>query len=290
MKSLSLKQPSDRVTRSQPLRRPSAEKSAKEQPRRCSRIEIFVHEPVTIPDGVQQAENQLIISLVKKIDDLTAANQAINEQLGSLVINYQSIQNTIATLCEENAALKEENAKIRKNVHQVFDDMDYALGKIQQIEQHAIANEIEISGVPSAESEDLSEVLHRLFDQTGFEFTASTIEDAYRTRPNKKSGLPGSIIVKFDSHNSKNRFITKIKGKLLTSEFISSSPVRPVYVNDHLTKMNRYLFYLARCMRRKGQIKYAWVDNGKVLVKKSDGMEYIIVECPKTLDNLLDRQ
>jgi cell division protein FtsB len=260
-------------------------------------MNIIVHEPINISPESQHAEREQITTLMKKMDELTAANKSTNDQLISLVNDHQTIQRTIVSLKEENtslknenAALKEETAKMKSSVSQIFDDMDYALGKLQQIEQNAISNNIEISGVPMVEDEDLSAVLHRLFEQVDFQFSSNVIKDAYRTKPNKKSGLPGSIIATFDSFNSKQQFVMKTKGKNITSEFVRSTHIRPVYINDHLTKMNRYLFYLARCMRRKGQIKYAWVDSGKVLVKKSDGMESVVVECPKTLDNLVTHQ
>ncbi len=311
MKSTSQKQPTERITRSQPNRRLVAENCAKQQPKKCSRMDVYVHEPVTISTEIHQAEIQQTANLNKMIDDLTAANKAMNVQLCSLVNNYQSIQCTIATFCEENAALKdvntklrntvelliadnavlkEENSKLSDDIRTIFNDMDYTMGKVQQLEQKTLSNNIEISGVPAMENEDLTEVLHRLFEHADYQFSDATIKDAYRKKPNKKSGLPGVVIATFDCLANKTCFMKKIKGKQLTSEFISSSHCRPIYINDHLSRVNKYLFYLARCMRRKGDIKYVWIDNGKVLVKKAEGMESIVVECPKTLDSLRDLQ
>jgi hypothetical protein len=50
------------------------------------------------------------------------------------------------------------------------------------------------------------------------------------------------------------------------------------------------LFYLARCMRRQGHIKFAWIDNGRVLIKEKEGAQSIIVECPNTLNKLKNNQ
>jgi hypothetical protein len=85
--------------------------------------------------------------------------------------------------------------------------MDYIMGKIQHIEQKAISNSVEISGVPTLEDEDLYEILHRLFEYVNYQITNSAINDLYRTKPNKKSSLCESIIVAFDNIHNKKHFI-----------------------------------------------------------------------------------
>jgi hypothetical protein len=126
-----------------------------------------------------------------------------------------------------------------------------------------------------------------MFREVKFESSRSTVTEVYRTKENNKSGLPGSIIVTFNSSADKDRFLQETKKTQLTSSFLPSDHrQRPVYVNEHMTRLNKYLFYLARSMRREGHIKYAWFTNGRVLVKEADGAPSIIVDCPKTLDNL----
>jgi FtsZ-binding cell division protein ZapB len=290
MNSASHKPATDRITRGRPLNYPVPERNSKKLLQKRSKMTIMVQEPIAILPEPKRAEDQQITNLNQKVVDLTAANKNMENSLTNLMKEFQTIRHTIELLNADNAVLKEENSKLCDNVRAIFNDMDYTMGKIQHLEQKSLSNNIEISGVPALDDEDLTTVLHRLFEHTDYQFTETTIKDAYRTKPNKKSGLPGTIIATFDCQTNKNCFMMKVKGKQLSSEFINSSHCRPVYIDDHLTKVNKYLFYLARCMRRKGDIKFVWIDNGKVLVKKSEGMESIVVECPKTLDRLRDLQ
>jgi hypothetical protein len=124
-----------------------------------------------------------------------------------------------------------------------------------------------------------------LFREVSDTSTQPTVTDVYRLKENNKSGFPGSIIVTFNTNAEKYQFLRESKKKQLTSSFLPSNHrQRPVYINEHMTRQNKYLFYLARTMRRQGQIKYAWFDNGRVLVKKTDGSPSVIVECPKSLE------
>jgi hypothetical protein len=290
MNSTSQKPTTDRITRGRPINCPAPERNSKKKLQNRNKMTIMVQESIAILPELKYNEDQQITNLNQKIVHLTAANKNMEDSLIKLMNEFQIIRRTVELLSTDNAVLKEENSKLCDDMRTVFNDMDYTMGKIQQLEQNNLSNNIEISGVPPMEDEDLTTVLHHLFEHTDYQFTETTIKDAYRTKPNKKSGLPGTIIATFDCHANKHRFMMKVKGKQLSSEFVRSNHCRPIYINDHLTKVNKYLFYLARCMRRKGEIKFVWIDNGKVLVKKSEGMESIVVECPKTLDNLRDLQ
>jgi regulator of replication initiation timing len=237
------------------------------------------------PDKLREETPEMII-LSNKIDSLTTANQKLEDSFKFFMDEFCMVKQQAELGRLENAALKAENERLRKNMADVFSDMDYLMGKVERIDQKILSKDVEISGVPASNDEDLGEVLHQLFREVNYEPPASTTTDIYRLKENNKSGLPGSIIVTFTSNAEKANFLRETKKKQLTSSFLSTNHrQRPVYVNDHMTRQNKYLFYLARNLKRQGLIKYAWFDNGRVLVKQTDGSPSIVVECPKTLDS-----
>jgi hypothetical protein len=251
------------------------------------KLSSVVLERVIVQHGQNQPDDQKVIDLSKKVDVLGAANKKLEDSLNTILEELRLVQRSVQLIQDENAALKAENETLKKNVDDVFNDMDYLMGKVERIDQKILSKDVEISGVPALKDEDLSDVLHLLFREVKFESSQSTVTEVYRTKENNKNGLPGSIIVTFNSSADKDRFLQNTKKTQLTSSFLPSEHrQRPVYVNEHMTRLNKYLFYLARSMRRQGNIKYAWFANGSVLVKEADGSPSIIVDCPKTLDNL----
>jgi regulator of replication initiation timing len=290
MKSTRTRPTSDRVMRNQPIKQSVPTATVKNNIPKKPKLSTLILEEINIPETPNPNDENIKI-LYQKIDDLSAAKKSTDALIESLICEIQSFRQTITEISEENAALKRENEKLKNDVNYVYDDMNFLMGKVERLEQKALSNNVEITGVPAMLDEDLSDVLQRLFHHAELHYDKSMITDAYRLNGNNKSGLPGSIIVSFCNHTTKNNFMEKTKGKVLNSSFLNNNHhPRPVYINEHLTRLNKYLFYLARCMRREGQIKYVWVVNGRVLVKVIEGAQSIIVECPKTLENLKNNQ
>lgn len=276
-----------RITRSQPQGRAIPPTIAKKQPKCTPRLSTIIQEKIIIHPERQRTEGKEDSNLNQKVDALTAANRKLEDSLKFIMDKFQFVQQDIESIRKENAALKAENTVLRKDIAVVLEDMDYLMCKVDRIDQKILSKNVEISGVPALKDEDLSDVLQELFREINFDSAQTTVTDAFRLKENNKSGLPGAIIVTFNSNREKNQFLFEAKRKQLTSSFLSTTHrQRPVYVNEHLTRLNKYLFYLARTMRRQGSIKYAWTDNGRVLVKEAEGKPTIIVECPKTLNNL----
>jgi regulator of replication initiation timing len=279
-----------RITRSQPQGHVLPHTKAKQNLKKTPKMTTVALEATTIPAEARPNGSQEPSVVNEKIDALTAANERMEETIKRILDELRSVQNNVCLMREENTALKAENSKLRKDIEHVYNDMDFLFGKVERMEQKNISKNVEISGVPALQDEDLDGVLQNLFREVNYESSASTMTDAYRLKENNRSGLPGPIIVTFKNNAAKDQFLDATKKKPLTSSFLSTDHRhRPVYINDHLTRLNKYLFYLARTMRRQGHVKYAWTDNGRVLVKQADGTPAIFVECPKTLDNLKSR-
>jgi regulator of replication initiation timing len=275
------------TTRSQ-MKGRSLPPATNQQRKNRMKLTTIVQERTIIEPQHQRPDE--VIELNKKIDVLNTNNQKLEDCLNKLLGELRLVQQQVDLIQHENATLKAENETLKKNVGDVFDDMDYLMGKVERIDQKILSKDVEISGVPALKDEDLTDVLQLLFREVKFESSQSTVTEVYRTKDNNKNGLPGSIIATFNSSADKDRFIQETKKTQLTSSFLTADHrQRPVYVNDHMTRLNKYLFYLARNMRRQGQIKYAWFANGRVLVKEADGAPSIIVDCPKTLDKLKHR-
>jgi Baculovirus FP protein len=189
---------------------------------------------------------------------------------------------------QKYAELSSENIKMKNNMSQMYKDLDFLHEKINRMEQFHLLNDVEIVGVPETQDEDLGDILQKLFDHAECSPTIGAVKNVYRKKKTK-NGLPGTIIATFVNNSNKTEFITATKKKKLSSSFLSSENQRPVYVNEKLTKHNKYLFYLARDLRRTKLVKYAWTDHGQIMVKTDDNTDSIIINNASTIERIRDQ-
>jgi Baculovirus FP protein len=149
-------------------------------------------------------------------------------------------------------------------------------------------NDVEIAGVPETQDEDLGDILQKLFAHAGCSTTISTVKNVFRKKKSK-NGLPGTIVATFGNIANKTEFITTTRKKNLSSSILGSETPRPIYINESLTKHNKYLFYLARDLRRKKLVKYAWTDHGHIMVKTDDNTDSVVINNATTIERIRDQ-
>jgi regulator of replication initiation timing len=211
------------------------------------------------------------------IDDLIAEISELKKEHQSIIAQNGNLTTENIKLKTEMSELKAEMAELKADVNGLYKDTDFLHSKINRLEQTRLLSEVEIIGVPEAQDEDLSGILEKLFNHVEHPSSINVICNLYRKKK-AKNGLPGTIIASFNSVSDKNQFVNSTRKKTLTSSFMCLENHRPVYINEHLTKHNKYLFYLARGLRRKGAVKYAWTDHGNILVKIDDNTDSIIID------------
>lgn len=141
--------------------------------------------------------------------------------------------------------------------------------------QHSRRRNLEITGVPVAEDEDLYLVLFLIANAIGVCFIGDAILEARRLRVPSGLRREGTvvhphIIVTFVSRQAKMAWSDASRGKkLMASALMSDFPETRVFINDHLTWRNKVILGSARRHVRAGRLAFAWTVDCKVLVKKS---------------------
>lgn len=136
--------------------------------------------------------------------------------------------------------------------------------------QKLLQKNIEICGWPVTENENLVNNFTSLLtkfkiDSNGNNFTVM------RTKENKErnSGLPPPVLVSFNNIEEKTKIRKALQSNRIKAQdcgFVDNN--RPIYVNDHLTKRNKYLLQQAKERKKRGIYNYVWTSNGDVLVRK----------------------
>ena len=59
-----------------------------------------------------------------------------------------------------------------------------------------------------------------------------------------------------------------------------------IFVNEHLTPTKKYWFSIAKQKKLELKYKYLWTRNGKILIRKDDDTEVIIIDSEEVINNL----
>uniref|UniRef100_A0A0A9YWE3 Guanylate kinase n=1 Tax=Lygus hesperus TaxID=30085 RepID=A0A0A9YWE3_LYGHE len=159
---------------------------------------------------------------------------------------------------------------------------------INALEQQTRRTSLEIVGLPHVKGENLSTLLLSLAMALGFTVDPSEYDVIFRItssrRPDGTEASVQPVIVRFLREETKHKFLHARKvrrslkvGDLRIPEF-SDFADNAIYLNESLTQLNRKLLRLARDLKSAGRIKYVWVKNGSVCVRKTDGAKVSILK------------
>lgn len=102
----------------------------------------------------------------------------------------------ILELITEISNLRQENVNLKKNVYELT-------VKVNTLEQAAKDNVLEIHGVPFKADENLLEIVGKLLEVVGFEFSENMVDNCYIYKPRiiatdgDAIDRPGVVVVKF---------------------------------------------------------------------------------------------
>lgn len=155
-------------------------------------------------------------------------------------------------------------------------------------EQQGRINNLEISGIPISNSENLNNIIHNIAAKVGFTLLPTDIDYIHRVRrfnsagnDNTKktdgSGIRDSssipnIIVRFSQRLRKNEMLAAVRARrnLTTVDAGLDGPSSPIYVSDHLAPHNKLLNKRTRLLAKQKDYKYVWLSDCKIFVRKND--------------------
>lgn len=155
---------------------------------------------------------------------------------------------------------------------------------INKLEQANVDKFINIRGVPEKEllPHELKDAVLALLQFLSITMNSQVVVSVERLgKP--REGQSRTICVGLSSKTYKDEILKACKEKPLNCSLITTeqgvwgSSEEKIYVGQHLTRLNSVLFFEARKLRKKGVVKYAWIKDGQVLIKKSDSSKPIYI-------------
>lgn len=202
----------------------------------------------------------------------------ISSQLENVLLSFKSLEQRILVLEQEKQTLKKE--------------ISYNHYKNEVKDQEVLENNIVLSGIPN-EVDISPDVIVKIGKTLDVNLNISTEDIASVKRLFiQKENVPADkqikkipVIVKFKNRDIKTQLYKAQKDKkdTFTAECGLQGDNGKLFIRDQLTSFNFQLIRAARKYKYEDKIKYAWVQDSKVLVRKSDDSKITRV---KTLDEL----
>lgn len=196
----------------------------------------------------------------------------LRSEIDDLKQSMEILNGLVETLRSEKAVLAADNEKL-------MIENGLLSRKVEEIEQYSRINNVEIKGIPCTQGEDCVAILQKVGDTIGCPLMSSDLDIVHRVPTKVKDKK--NIIARFCARSKKNEFISKArKAKLCLSDLgISAAVSSPVYVNDHLTPLNKSLFSKALALKKVNKWKFLWTENCTIKARKTtDSQVYRIAK------------
>lgn len=225
--------------------------------------------PLAVKAGAASSTMEATITRIEsKLDQLICWQKDVVAEIRGIQNTLEELRTTTETLMDEQQQLRSDNYEMRRQLE--LNEIE-----IDKLKQDRLRKTLEISNVPVTEGEDLLGIVTRICQEIGVALNRSEVKEIFRapTYQSLKSKIPPPIQVKLSSKEKRDEMLKKKREKKeLTTATLNMDTDKPVsiYINEMLTKRNRYLFKLARDLRRNNNIKFAWFKDGRLLVRKTD--------------------
>lgn len=176
-------------------------------------------------------------------------------------------------LHERQSQLEYENEYLR-------DEILVLKAGLSEVQQNSLVNNVIIRGVPEIESDNsqLFSLLDTVFKSIGASFNKDALTDFKRLgKKSTNSKIYRPILVKFADLQLKKVLMDAKKAKnnlACDSVIFNNKPIgsenQKIYIDEQLTKLNQQLYSEARQLKKSGLVKFAWTNDGRVLVREKE--------------------
>lgn len=284
------------------------------RPKRKAREEVndelrsFMEEIKEIVHEIKSQNNEINTELAS----IKSAISDIRSEVNSVRADYRDAMNSIADIQCKQVEMSKEFVELTKSIefyHANQNDFQQRLEKletsmnagqssgselktisntietlkteIRQQQQWERLMNLEVSGVPESNREDVIDIVTRIADHAGVKLTRDNVIHATRVQPRQNvSGRPKVIIVKLKNRYLKDNILAglrKTRGVTTHDISVPGEPKR-IFVNEHLTIDNKLLFKKCREFAKSKFYQFTWVKNCRIYMRKDDTSPAIYIK------------
>lgn len=145
---------------------------------------------------------------------------------------------------------------------------------MNELEEKDKEKKVELAGLEKKENEDVAKIIFQVAGK--LQMDVSQIECAERVgREKSDAEKPLPVVVTLRTKEARDKWIGSRKKRLTNGEIYGTNNDNRVYINENLTRYKRNLLWVTKNQLKK-TYKYIWVQDGKILIRKSDEQKKIM--------------
>lgn len=222
---------------------------------------------------VLTAIDELKKELKSEIADLKESTDFCSKSVDEFKVAISELKSIKAQLGQLNTANQQllgENKELRNNLEE-------SMNRIAELEQYSRLKNLEIKGIPFSPNEHVRDVVKRVSEALSVPLELPDVDTCHRV-PTKKPGQQ-HIVVQFTTRQKRDAVFYAAKKKRLTSTMIDiPGQPSPIFVNEHLTMLNKMLLSEAIKAKKNKNWKFVWTKNGKVYARKAENSGIIDIK------------
>lgn len=232
-----------------------------------------------------EKHGSLIANMETRIKTLESQQSCVPDLMTSIDFTSKEVEdlkNTIVSTQAESTKYKQLKDTLC-DVQSRISGLQYELNTQHQ---HDRLLNIEITGVPESKGEILSNLLVKLAGIMNINIAPSDIDNINRVEPRQiVPGRPRSIICKLRTRMLKDSLIAGIRKRrgLTSTDLGFSGTSSSIFVNEHLTVLNKNLLKTAREVAKEKGYKYVWTKNCRIFMRKNDVGPPLLIKTPEDL-------
>lgn len=201
---------------------------------------------------------------------------------------HDDVKSSIENMSKSFKELEKRVDYVEKSVNTHQEEIENIKVDLNYLRQKDIELNMVLKGIPEDNNEDIADlkgIVERLF--VNINVSSDGFIETARRIGKKSMDKPRLVQLKLESLDQKKRIMAakKSRGEISANEIVdgASSDLK-VYLDDQLTVQSAYLFKKARLLKNEYGIKYVWVRNGRVFMKKSDKEPSVIIKSENDLE------
>ena len=245
-------------------------------------LELIIGAPETPAEAEKVAALETSVNTLSRLVDNIRTDATRNS---ASILNLSNNCNTldVRTVTLETG-FTEFKLKQNENMKLFQDELDVLKFEINEMEQYLRVNNLEIVGLPAPdEGESDTQLILAAINSLQELTTEITVDDVDIAHPipSKRRDQKRVNIVRFVKRTTK---LDILEAKKNERNFQYRN--NDIFINEHLSIVNRGLFARASEKKREFGFKYLWTKNGVPCLRKTDNSEIIQITSEKDIQKL----